>query len=147
MDSRRVAPLVGIVSSLAVVAVLVVPYLVVDEGASVSTYYAAGVLTPWAVGVLALVAVIVFAAGRERRTDPEMAAGVGLGLGLVMFVVAVIWAVTVDATIPLQLTADDPIVGPLTTGVVLEYHRWAFALVTFATTVAGGWYARALGLL
>ena len=147
MDSRRAAPSLGIVSSLAVVAVLAVPYLLVENGGAVGVYYGTGLLTPWASGLLALVAVIIFAAGREGRTDPVTAASIGFGFGVVIFIAALVWAATVDVNVALQLTTDDPILGPLTTGIVLEYHRWLFSLVSFFTAVAGGWYARTLGLL
>ncbi|WP_336136448.1 DUF7548 family protein [Natronomonas amylolytica] len=145
MDSRRAAPQLGIVASSLVVVVLVVPYLVVDS-AAVSSYYGAGTPTPWAAGLMALASVIIFAAGLKDRTDPETAAGAGVGLGLVVFLIALLWAVTVPSEVPLQLATDDPLVGPLTTGVVLEYHRWVLAAVSVLVPVAGGWYARALRL-
>jgi hypothetical protein len=145
MDGRRLAPTVGIVASLLVVVLLAVPYGVVD-GEAVANYYGAGVLSPWVGGLLALVAVVVFAAGREDRTDPETAAGFGLGLGLAALTVFALWAVTVPAEIPLQLTTDEPLVGPLTTGTVVEYHRWVTAGAALLVPAAGAWYARALRL-
>lgn len=146
MDSRRAAPTLGIVSSVVVVLVLVLPYGVFDDAADVATYYGSGAVTPWFAGLLALVAVIVFAAGRESRTDPELAAGAGVGLGLAIFVVSVLWAVTVPMEVPLQLTTSRPIVGSLETATVIEYHRWMLAVVAVGPVVAGGWYARALEL-
>ena len=145
MEDRRLAPTVGIVASLLVVVLLAVPYGVVD-GEAVANYYGAGVLSPWVGGLLALVAVVVFAAGREDRTDPETAAGFGLGLGLAALTVFALWAVTVPAEIPLQLTTDEPLVGPLTTGTVVEYHRWVTAGAALLIPAAGAWYARALRL-
>lgn len=146
MEGRRLAPTVGIVASLAVVGLLLVPYAVLDAG-DVGTYYDAGALSPWLGGLLALVAVVVFAAGREDRTEPPTAAGVGLGLGLAVALVAVVWAVTVPGEVPLQLTTDRPIAGPLSTADVLETHRWVLAVVSGAVPAAGGWYARTLGLV
>jgi hypothetical protein len=147
MDSRRAAPQLGIVASLLVVVLLVVPYLVVADSAAVSSYYGAGTPTPWAAGLMALAGIIIFAAGLKDRTDPETAAGAGVGLGFVVFLISLLWAVTVPAEVPLQLATDDPLVGPLTTGVVLEYHRWTLAAVSVLVPVAGGWYARALRLI
>lgn len=147
MNSRRAAPTLGIVSSLAVVAVIVLPYFVINEGGSVATYYGAGALTPWAGGLMALVAVIVFAAGRENRTDPETAAGAALGLGVVVFIVSVVWAVTVPSEVVFQLTTDRPLVGPITTAMVVEYHRWMLALVAIVPAASGVWYAKTLRLL
>jgi uncharacterized membrane protein len=145
MDSRRAAPQLGIVASLLVVVVLVVPYFVADS-AAVSSYYASGTPTPWAAGLMSLAGIIVFAAGLKDRTDPETAAGAGVGLGFVVFLITAVWAATVPAEVPLQLATDDPLVGPLTTGLVLEYHRWTLAVVAALVPIAGGWYARALRL-
>lgn len=145
MDSRRAAPTLGIVASSLLVALLAVPYLV-EDASVVGPYYSAGALTPWASGLMALIAVIVFAAGREDRTDPDTAAGAALGLGVVTFLVAVLWAGTVPADVPLQLTTDRPLLGPLTTATVIEYHRWAVAAVAVLPVAAAAWYARALRL-
>ena len=146
MDSRRAAPSLGIVASLLLVLLVAVPYFVVEEARLVSSYYGAGALTPWASALMALVAVIVFAAGREGRTDPDTAAGAAVGLGVVTALVAVVWAVTVPADVPLQLTTDRPILGPLTSATVLEYHRWALAVVSVLPAAAAAWYAKALRL-
>jgi hypothetical protein len=146
MDSRRAAPTAGIAASLLFVALLAVPYVVIEEASAVGTYYDAGPLTPWAAGLMALVAVIVFAAGREDRTDPDTAAGAAVGLGTVVLIVTALWAVTVPADVPLQLTTDEPLVGPLTTATVIEYHRWVAAVVSGLPVVAAAWYARALRL-
>lgn len=146
MEGRRLAPTVGILASLAVVALLLVPYAVVDA-ADASTYYDAGVLSPWISGLFALVAVVVFAAGREDRTAPETAAGVGLGLGFALAVVAIAWALTMPSEVPLQLTTDETVLGPITTADVLEPHRWLLALVAVAVPGAGTWYGRTLDLL
>jgi hypothetical protein len=146
MDSRRAAPTLGIVASLLLVAAVAVPYVVVEESGVVGAYYASGALTPWASCLVALVAVIVFAAGREDRTDPETAAGAALGLSVVGFLVAALWAVTVPVDVPLQLTTDRPLLGPLTVAMVIEYHRWVVALVAILPATAAGWYARSLGL-
>lgn len=148
MESRRAAPTLGVVVSACFVLLLLVPYLVVDDATGVSTYYTAGTLTPWASGMMALVAIVVFAAGREDRTDPATAAGAGLGFGAVIFLITLLWAVSLPAEVPLQLTTAEPILGGLvTTGTVLEYHRWVLAVVGALPAAAGAWYARSLGLL
>ena len=68
MKGTKTAPTAGIVGCLLVLAVLVWPYL--QEPASVvSAYYGSGAVTPLAAGLLAFVSVIVFAAGREERSD------------------------------------------------------------------------------
>jgi hypothetical protein len=146
MESRRLAPTLGVLASLAVVALLVLPYAILGPG-EVGAYYGAGAVSPWLGGVLAPLAVVVYAAGREERTAPATAAGVGLGLGLALALVAVLWAVTVPSEVPLQLTTDRTVFGPLSTAGILESHRWVLAVVSVGVPASGGWYARTLGLV
>ncbi|WP_255150535.1 DUF7548 family protein [Halorarius halobius] len=141
MDDVRAAPTAGIVGCLLVLAVLAVPYLLVDAG-GVGAYYAAGAISPLVAGLFALVGVIVFAAGREQRSDPPLVAGAGLVFGAFVFLICVLWAVTVPGGLVLQL---GEVSGFGAT--VLELHRWVLALVSVTVPVAAGWYARALGLV
>jgi hypothetical protein len=142
MDDLRAPPTAGIVACLLVVAVLLVPYLLVAQGSAVTAYYDAGAITPLAAGLFALVGVIVFAAGRERRTDPPLAAGAGLVFGVFSLVVCAAWAATVPSSVALQLgTADDAV------ATVLEFHRFLVAGAAALLAGTGVWYTRALGLL
>ena len=146
MEGRRLAPTLGVLASVAVVALLVLPYAILGP-VEVGTYYGAGAVTPWLGGVLAPLAVVVYAAGRDERTAPATAAGVGLGIGLALALVAILWAVTVPSEVPLQLTTDEGLLGPVSTADVLESHRWVLAVAAAAVPASGVWYARALGLL
>ncbi|MFB6179068.1 MAG: hypothetical protein ABEI77_05015 [Halorientalis sp.] len=131
MDDLRLAPLVGIVASLGVLVVLSVPYVLIDTASGVSAYYASGAINPLLAGLFALVTIIVFAAGREGRTDPTLAAGVALAFGVFMLLIAVVWALTVRVdTIAIQTS-----------------HRWALVVVTLFVPASGVWFARALGVL
>lgn len=134
MDRVELAPTAGIVACLAVLAALAWPYLQ-ESAASVGLYYASGAITPLTAGLFALVAVIVFAAGREERSDPALAAGAALVLGLFILVVSVAWA----------LTARVDVLGG--TGGLLPTQRWVLAAVSVLVPAAALWYARALGLL
>ena len=138
MERTRLAPLVGIVGSVVVLGLLLVPYRVVrtSPGTAVATYYGTGAVNPLFAGMLALVTAIVLAAGREERTDPVLAAGVGLSFGLFVVGLATLWAVTVPEEVVVGID------GPR----VLEYHRWAVAGVAATVPVASGWWARTLGL-
>jgi hypothetical protein len=142
MDDVRAAPTAGIVACLLLVAVLLVPYLVVSPGSAVNAYYNAGAITPLAAGLFALVGVIVFAAGREERTDPPLAAGAGLVFGLFAVAVTLAWALTVPASVALQLGTGSDAVTTL-----LEYHRYLVVLAAALVAGTGAWYARALRLL
>ena len=136
MDGQRLAPTVGIVASLLVVVVLVAPYVALESTTIANSYYALGALNPYVVGLFALVTLIVFAAGREERTDPETAAGVALAFGVFATISALVWAVTVDVETLFSLT----------TVAELQYHRWVLAVLALAVPVSAAWYARALRL-
>lgn len=141
MDAARAASTAAIVACLAVLALLFAPYLLFDQASAVTAYYNAGLGTPFATLLLAVVGVIVFAAGREERSDPALVAGAGLVFGLFVFATAGAWAVTVPGSVAVQL-GD---VGRATTFV--EYHRYLVTLAAAGVFFAGAWYARALRLL
>ncbi len=134
MEDTRLAPTVGIVASLLVLVALAVPYVVVAAGSAVATYYAAGTLNPLVVGLFAVVAVIVFAAGREERSSPDLVAGAALVLGVFMVVLTAAWA----------LTVPESLVQQLSTQTLLQYHRIVLVAVSLAVPLSAGWYARAL---
>ncbi|MEF8785019.1 MAG: hypothetical protein V5A45_03735 [Haloarculaceae archaeon] len=126
MDGVRAAPLVGIVGCLGVIAALVYPYVAADG--AVGLYYSSGVISPLVTGLLALVTIIVLAAGREDRTDPELAAGAGLVFGLFIVALLLAWAMT---------TRVDTIT-------IWQYHRWVLPGIAVLVPLGSLWYARAL---
>lgn len=142
MDDVRAAPTAGIVACLLVLAVLALPYLLVERGAGVGAYYAAGVVPPFVVGLFALVCVIVFAAGREERSDPALVAGASLAFGLFTVLVSALWAATVPESVVLQLGEVSGLAATL-----LEAHRYLLVAVGAAVPASAAWYARTLGLL
>ncbi len=129
MDQVRVAPLVGVAGCVGVLAALAYPYAA--GGAGVGAYYASGPVNPLVAGLLAAVGVIVFAAGREGRTDPGFAAGAGLVFGVFIVVILLAWGSTarIDAV---QLP---------------QWHRWATLGIAVLVPLGGVWFARALDLL
>lgn len=134
MDEVKLAPTVGIAACVIVLAVLGLPYLLVPVE-QVTMYYATGAITPLAAGLFALVGIIVFAAGREERSDPALTAGAALVLGLFTFVISLAWAVTARV---------DVLVSP---GAILPNQRWALAAFSALVPATAVWYARSLGLL
>jgi len=136
MDRTRLAPLVGIVGCLLYAGLLVVPYVLVpgSSGTAVGLYYNSGGINPVVGGFFALIAVIVFAAGREDRSPPDLVAGAALVLGLFMTTLALVWALTVPQSVVTQLS----------TATILQYHRGALVVTTLAVPAVAVWYARAL---
>jgi hypothetical protein len=132
MEQMRLAPTVGIVASLSVLGVLAAPYALVEQSSAVGAYFAAGSINPLVVGLFAAVAVIVFAAGREGRSPPDLVAGATLVLGLFMAVLATLWAVTVPQSMVTQLSTVD----------LLGYHRGVLVVTTLCVPAAAAWYAR-----
>jgi hypothetical protein len=128
MERARLAPLVGIVGSLGVLGALAYPYLASD---GVGAYYGSGAVNPLVAGLLALIAVIVFAAGREGRTDPVFAAGAALVFGLFVVLLVVAWGTTVRVD----------------AATVAESHRWIAAGLSLIAPASALWYARELGLV
>ena len=137
MDARRLAPTLGIVSCLLVLCVLAIPYLVVGDATTVNFYYAEGAIDPLVTGLLCATAIIVFAAGRQGRTDPGIAAGVAVAFGVFVALVAVVWALTIPEQVVLQLSRN----------AFLEYHRSALVVASAGVLTSGLWYARVLSLL
>lgn len=131
MNDLRLAPTVGIVASLAVLAALAAPYVLAESAGDVGLYYSSGALNPLLAGLFALVVLIVFAAGREGRTDPGLAAGAALALGLFTLLIVVAWALTVRVDVLVIATA----------------HRWAVVAAAALLPVSALWFARALNVL
>jgi hypothetical protein len=129
MEQVRLAPLVGIVGCLGVLGGLAYPYAA--GGAGVGAYYGSGPVNPLVAGLLAVVAIIVFAAGRQGRTDPSFAAGAGLVFGLAIVLVLLAWGTT----------------ARLDAVAISQWHRWATAGVGVLVPAGGIWFARSLNLL
>ncbi|WP_435179618.1 DUF7548 family protein [Halorussus sp. AFM4] len=125
------APTAGVVAALAVIAAVIAPYFVIDA-TEAAVYYSAPTLLPvhFVVGLLAMIAVVVFAAGRNGRTDPPTAAGAAVVLGGFMALVVLWWAV-----------AAGSLVGSLTDVAAFDYHRWVLLATAVAVAACAGWFA------
>lgn len=139
MDLVRRAPQLGIAACLAVVCVVIAPYIVLPEDASagLTLYYNAGFFGPRLVGVFAAVAIVILGAGLGERSDPVTIAGAALVIGLFMTLMSVEWIVSLS---------PDAVTG-ITTQDWLAYHRWLVLGFSALSAVAAGLYARALGVL
>ncbi|WP_266076684.1 DUF7548 family protein [Haladaptatus caseinilyticus] len=132
--SERLAPKVGIVSCLAVLLLLSLPYFFAPATA-VSVYYET---IPVPVHLLdtffALVALIAFGSGLQDRSDRASVAGVTLVLGIFMAVITLWWAVVTPSATIVEAARMDSLSG----------HRWALAFVTLGVPASAGWYARSV---
>jgi len=137
MNDLRLAPTVGIVGCLLYLLALAAPYAVIETASAVSTYYDAGALSPLIPGALALITVIVLAAGREGRSDPSVAAGASIVAGLFVVGLSLAWALTVPEEVVLTLTQS----------ALIEYHRWALVVAAAPIPMGAAWFAKALNLL
>jgi len=151
MVDEKAPPTVGMLGTLAVVAVATLPYLALPsadlsvpllalpsaDASGLDLYYGYGLVGPWGVTLLAVVVAVAFAAGRQDRTPPETVAGATVGVGVVMALLALQWAFAVDESVVFQLSTAEWI----------EYHRWAFVAVSLLVPVSAGWYAKALRLV
>jgi len=136
MNGLRTGPTVGIVGCVAYLLVLVVPYLIVETTSAVGAYYDAGALSPAIAAVFALLAIILLAAGREGRTDPSLAAGAGLVLGVFIVGLSLLWATTVPTSLVLGLTEST----------LIEQHRWAVVVAALPIPLGAVWFAVGLDL-
>lgn len=138
MNRLRLPPTVGIVGALATALVVLIPYVAVtgEDATAVGTYYGSGIVGPNVVGLFAVIALIVFAAGRQGRTEPDTVAGAALVLGLVTFVTAVAWTLTADTSIALSTSAT-----------WLPTLRWVLVATALVLPASALWYADVLGVL
>jgi hypothetical protein len=134
---QRTPPTVGLVVSLVVLGVVAGPLFVLSNPGGLETYYASGLVGAWGVALLALVAVVAFAAGRQRRTEPDTVAGATLVVGVAMVLLGLQWALAVD---PVVLQSS-------TTAAWMANHRWAVVATSLGVPAVAVWYARAIGVL
>jgi hypothetical protein len=137
MNGLRTGPTVGIVGCIVYLLALLVPYLIVETTSAVGSYYGSGALSPAIAALFALLAIIVLGAGREGRTDPSIAAGAGLVLGVFIVGLTLLWAATVPTSLVLGLTEST----------LIEHHRWALVAAAVPIPAGAVWFAAGLDLL
>lgn len=128
-NPRRYVPVVGIVACLLVLVGLAVPF-VLASGSEVSLYYDSGALNPLIAGLFVVVAIVVFAAAREGRTDPALGAGVALTFGVFTVMVVVAWSLTVRVDV--------------LNSAIAASHPTAMAVLSLLVPLTAAWYAHAL---
>lgn len=124
---------VGVAAATVVVLLVVLPYGLADAGA-VGVYYGGDLAGPPLAGLFAAVAAIALAAGVRGRTDPPLAAGVAVVLGVLVAGLVLLWAAAVSPSL----------VGGMTTVAAFKYHRWALAAGGLGLFAGSAWFARAV---
>ncbi len=138
MRPEQRPPTVGIVAALSYVLLAFAPYVLLPETETpgLAIYYDYGIAGPPFLTLLVVVAVVLFAAGRERRTEPDFVAGLVIVLSAVLSLLVFVWA----------LAVPESVVTGLGEALWLEYHRWLLVLTSLATLACSVWYARVLSL-
>lgn len=139
MRPEQRPPTAGIVASLSYLFAIFGPYLILseEETAALPAYYDFGVAGPQFLAILPLVGLVLFAAGRQQRTEPDYIAGLTLVLGMVLTAFVAIWAVSVPQNVILSIGEAS----------WLEYHRWLVVLAALAMVACSLWYAKSLELV
>ena len=130
MVSRRRLAAVGLLLCLALLAALAVPYLVATTTA-VGTYYESGVPGAYGVAAVTMLSFVAFWLELAGRVDAATAAGALLGFGLLLVVLAVLWATTVPSEVVMGLSTVDE----------MAYHRWLVVALAGLIALVGGWNA------
>ena len=124
----------GILVAISLLGAAAWPYLTLPEEAwiAVGEYYAQGLFGLIVVLFLAVVAIVILAAGLRERTDPATVAGATVGIGTVMAILAIEWAVAVHRA----------------GGVAFfTYHPWIVAGISLLLPAIGLLHARRIGLV
>lgn len=139
MDSERTAASVGVLACLLTAGAVVAPYLLLppDLVGTIQDYYANGAVTPYAPGLLGLIGAIVFASGRQGRSDPDLVAGITLAVGVFSFVVALEWA----------LAFRPDLVGSREALEFMATHRWSVPAAALLEALAALWFAASRRLI
>lgn len=107
--------------------------IVTGTGSTLGDYYAAGPFGLTAVGLLAVVAAVVFLSVGQPHTDTAMLSGVGAVVTLGALATAIIWLLTLDATVLFSFPAEYA---------WIENHRWAVLVGAIMLTIVSGIQAR-----
>ncbi|WP_231183670.1 hypothetical protein [Haladaptatus sp. DYF46] len=122
----------GMVSCLAVVALVSLPYFLAPAVA-VSVYYDTIPVPVELIDVLlSLVAFIAFGSALRGRSDPATIAGVTVVLGGFLVGITLWWALVTPASTLVEAARMDSLNG----------YQWVLFLVTIGVPTSAGWYAR-----
>jgi hypothetical protein len=131
MDRVRISGAVGAVAAIAGVLALGVPAIdaFAPQVTGIGTYYEQGLLggvfAGFLAGILLVVAVALIGVHRGQ-TDPAVASGASIGLGVAATLLTLEWALAVDPELVAQLGR----------GTWLAWHRWAVLALVAVVPIA-----------
>ena len=121
------------------------PLVLLDaDWSALDSYVGAGLGGLWTITILAGAIAIASFAGLRGRLDSPTATAVGVGAGLIMLIVAVMWAIFVEAALVDELAATSRIDRPRDW---FTYHRWAVVSLAAIAPIASLWGAVRASLL
>ncbi|QKY19180.1 hypothetical protein B4589_001850 [Halolamina sp. CBA1230] len=132
-DPADTGKLTAVVAALLAVVAFAPLVLVTGTGNTLGAYYAAGPFGLTAVGLLAVVAAVVFLSVGQPHTDPLTLSGVGVVVALGTLLTAVIWVFTLDSTLLFSFPAEYA---------WIEHHRWVVIGGAVLLTAVSGFQAR-----
>lgn len=125
--------LAAVVAALLAVAVFAPLLVVTGTGSTLGAYYSAGPFGLTAVGLLAVVAAVVFLSVGQPHTDETTLSGVGVVVTLGVLLTAVAWLLTLDSTVLFSFPAEYA---------WIENHRWVVLAGALVLAAASGLQAR-----
>lgn len=136
MERERIAPYIGAVGCLVLAVVLSAPYFAITtQSQLLANYYGAGPVGVVGAIFLATLGAVIFLSGVRGRADPELVAGIMLVVGVVIFGMTALWAVSVDTTLLFSFPSN---------AAWIENHRWVSLAVSAVVAAAAGAYAAAV---
>lgn len=134
-NPSRLSSAAAAVAALLAVVVFVPLAVVSGAGPTLSAYYAAGPFGLTAVGLLALVAVVVFLSVSQPHTDELLLSGAALVVAVGTLLLALVWIATLDPTVLFSFPAEYA---------WIENHRWVVLAGTVALSAVAALQARAV---
>lgn len=136
MELDRIAPYIGALACLILVVVVSAPYLLVEgQPQLLADYYSSGPLGIIGVIFLSTLGTVIFLSSVRGRADAELVAGIMLVVGVTIFLLTGLWAVSIESTVLFNFPP---------TYSWLEYHPWASLGVSGVVAGASAAYATAV---
>jgi hypothetical protein len=136
MERERIAPYIGAVGSLVLAVVLSAPYFAITtQSQLLADYYNAGPLGVVGAIFLATLGAVIFLSSVRGRADPELIAGIMLVVGVAIFGLTALWAVSIDTTLLFSFPSNAS---------WIENHRWVSLAVSAVVAAAAAAYAAAV---